>query len=138
MPKVSRSGVLLVPLLVALAGCARRLPSADPSVFLVRSYGSHRVIVERVCNPAHCTTRTYLEAMSDEYPARVLASAPVVEANVWWAFVDRIEVVPGEHYGFDLYAIDTHGSDAGFTFRVTPLDGVRYQGEMRDVRSGGQ
>ena len=51
--------------------------------------------------------------------------------------MERVDVVrEGEHYSFELHAVDTHGTDAGFTLRVTPLHGVEYKADMRDVRSG--
>jgi hypothetical protein len=94
-------------------------------------------VIDRICNPAHCSTRGFLEVLDRGIPPRVRASVPIVELNEkWWTFVERVEVVPGEAYHFDLYAIDTHGTEAGFTLRVTPTDSLGHEAVMRDVRSG--
>jgi len=116
----------------------REPPQADPSILQIRSYGDHRVVIQQVCNPAHCTTLGFLDVLAHEYPSKVVASVPITELNSqWWAFVERVEVVPeGDRYHFDLYAVDTHGTDAGFTLRITPEAGIKYEAAMRNFRSG--
>ena len=112
-------------------------PEADPSIWMVRSYGNHRIVIQRVCNPAHCSTLGFLEVLTQGNPPKVVASVAIKELNSkWWAFVERIEIIPGDDYHFDLFAVDTHGTEAGFTLRITPGAGSKYEADVRDFRSG--
>ena len=139
---VLRCPTVLIALLVVAplvqAEPVLKPPQADPSIWMVRSHGNHRIIIQQVCNPAHCATRGFVEVLAREYPRKVVVSLPITELNSkWWAFVERVEVVrEGDRYHFDLYAVDTHGTEAGFTLRITPGEGAKYEANMRDFRSG--
>ncbi len=104
---------------------------------LVRSHGSHRVRIERVCGPEHCATLGYLETLAGEFPRRVEYSVEIEElAEKWWSYVEDVEIFEREGgYCFDLHAVDTHGTEASFTLRVTPGPGTGYRAEFRDVVS---
>ena len=106
-------------------------------VFLLRSYGDHRVVIVRLCNPAHCYTRGFLETMSKNEPREVIATTPIEELeHHWWSFVQ--DVIPPEYPDnyFDIVAEDTHGTDAGFTMRLYPSPDGSYRSEMLEFRSG--
>lgn len=120
----------------ALADAEAIPPKVDSSIWTLKSYGDHRMIIQRVCNPAHCTTLGFLEFLTSEYPKTIKASLPITELNSsWWAFVSRVEVVVDDSgYHFNLYAEDTHGTDAGFILRISP-DGGQYIATKRDERS---
>ena len=113
------------------------VPMVDQSVWLVRSCGPYRIVIDRRCNPAHCATLGFLEFHDHTDGSRIEAVVPIEELNsAWWAFVGEVEVVAdAEECQFDLFARDTHGTEERFTLRVKPGSAGTYEAEKRDIVS---
>ena len=112
-------------------------PQVPADVVLVRSYADHRVIITRVCNPAHCYTRGFLETSTGDDDLSEIELVPISELEEhWWSFVR--DVVPSNQPDiyFDIIAEDTHGTDAGFTMRLFPESDGSYRTKMLEFRSG--
>lgn len=133
-----------MPLLL-ISACSNSLRAAGSvasesvpnDVWLLRSYGNHRVVIRRVCNEEHCYTRGSLETLVKDDAAHPVHIVPIKELEeYWWSFVTEVtpSKYPYEH--FDIRAVDTHGTDAGFTLRIVPAKDGSYKPEMLEFRSG--
>jgi hypothetical protein len=106
-------------------------PSVSPDVWIVRALGNHRIVIQRQCNPEHCTSRAFLERLSDGTPTVVTGSVGIAELNdnVRWAFVENVTTHVGdsdESYYFEIHGVDTHGTEAMLRLRITPGNGLTY------------
>lgn len=117
-------------------------PSVSPDVWIVRALGNHRIVIQRQCNPEHCTSRAYLERLSGSTPTLVTGSVAIRELNEheMWAFVENVTTHVGgsdESYYFEIHAVDTHGTEAMLRLRITPGDGLTYTAETVAIKGPG-
>ena len=102
-------------------------PLISSETFLIRSYGDHRIRLERVCGLDHCATLAFLEYLPGEFPRAVQSSIEIEEvARGVAAFIEEVKVVEKEPYSFDLYLAEPRNA----IWRVTPRDGTRYLFEI--------
>lgn len=141
---LDRAVVSLVSSL-ALSACSSSLQASAPArsehvpidVWLLRSYGNHRVVIRRVCNSEHCYTRGSLETFVKDDAAHPVHIVPIKELEeYWWSFVTDVTPSTYPHEHFDITAVDTHGTNAGFTLRIRPQGDGSYKSEMLEFRSG--
>jgi hypothetical protein len=136
--------VSLMPLLL-LSACSSALRASASvtseqvpiDVWLLRSHGNHRVVIRRVCNAEHCYTRGTLETLSKNGAAHPVHLIQIKELEeYWWSFVTEVTPSTYPHEYLDITAVDTHGTNAGFTLRIRPAKEGSYTAEMLEFRSG--
>jgi hypothetical protein len=109
---------------LAVLGCVPLLaradaPQLDPTILTVRSCATHRIIVQRKCNPEHCFTDAFLQSGVGKRGARTY---PIQEINDHVsAFVADVEVEPSPSgCVFRLTVDEPHTGDHLFTLTVAP------------------
>ena len=103
-------------------------PTIPSELSLVRTYGDHRVRIERVCSPEHCGTIGFLEYLTGEFPRTSRVSIEIRElSESVAAFVRDVVVVQSESgYSFDLIAENKYVGGPLFTLRITPISESEY------------
>ncbi len=113
-------------------------PTTPSETFMVRSYGDHRVRIERVCGSDHCRTIGFLEYLPGEFPRTVEESREIRElSDSIAAFVrDVVVIQAADKYSFDLVAENTYVGGPLFTLRVTPTNKSRYEAVFTSRNDG--
>lgn len=112
---------------LALASCARPTVRAatgdlDADVWIVRSCGSYRVIIKRLCNPEHCRTNAFLQSGVGSTDRAIY---PINEVNEHvGAFVRNVAVERGGSGCLFLLTVDeSHSEERLFTLSLRPGTG---------------
>jgi len=96
-----------------------QLAHLDPNILTVRSCGTHRVVVQRICNPEHCRTDAFLQSGLGR---KRLRTYPIAEVNKHTsAFVASVDIEDGKsECVFVLKVDEPHTGDPLFTLRIRP------------------
>ncbi|MGH2959958.1 MAG: hypothetical protein ACRDKE_10150 [Solirubrobacterales bacterium] len=110
--------------LLAVLGCVPSSahgspPQVDPSILTIRSCATHRIIVERKCNPEHCRTDAFLQSGVGSAAIKI---HPIREINEHVsAFVTEVNLDTGNAgCKFVLTVDEPHTGDRLFTLSVEP------------------
>jgi hypothetical protein len=128
--------LLLASLAAQTFGCAAQRSASplnvDPSIWSIRSCGTHRIIVQRRCNPDHCFTDAFLQSQTGGTSS---IEVPIKEVN---EHVSAFVAVTGldKEVGscvFVLDVVEPHTGDALFTLRVEPQSDGIYSAKQVDA-----
>jgi hypothetical protein len=122
---LSGASMAVAAILSICSTAAAAMPRVDPSVWSVESCGSHRVIVERICNPEHCRTNAFLQSGVGSPAERTY---PIHEVNEHVsAFVRSVNVERRDAECVFVLAVDEpHTGDSLFTLRIEPRKDQGY------------
>jgi len=123
---------------VSATAADRRVANVPADLAVFESFGSHRLLAFQVCSPEHCWHDVFVQALTNDFPGKVLCTAPIVEFNGSSdVIVKSARQSENDAAVLNLQLISSHDAFEPYSAKLTMQKGCGYRLDPNPSKGAG-
>jgi len=130
--------LFLIATVCSATAADRRVANVPADLAVFESFGSHRLLAFQVCSPEHCWHDVFVQALTNDFPGKVLCTAPIVEFNGSSdVIVKSARQSENDAAVLNLQLISSHDAFEPYSAKLTMQKGCGYRLDPNPSKGAG-